>query len=97
MEQSKGFPSPELRDLLRQTFGVKKPKLPKNPAPLPIHEEPQKDRRSIGNPMLSAEAQKIYNPPPPAAPVKPPNQTQNQRGTAAGMSMQGPWGTPQEK
>jgi hypothetical protein len=91
-----GMPSPELRKMLRETFGVKKPEKPKEPAALPIHDEPKKTSRGIGNVMLSAEAQRIYAPNMPSVPMKPPNATQNAQGTAPGMSMQGPWGQPEE-
>lgn len=96
MEQSNnGMPSPELRALLRQTFGVKKQKdKPKTPVPLPIHDEPSKEKaRGVGNVMLSAAAQQIYSPPP-AAPMKPPTTPQVNRGTVGGMDNTGPWGGP---
>jgi len=99
MEQSNGMPSAELRDLLRKTFGVKKPKKLDSPIPLPVHDEVKKDQgRSVGNPSLSAEAQKIYSggglmPP---VPMKPPTNPQVNRGTVGGMDTTGAWGQAQE-
>jgi hypothetical protein len=98
LDQPQGIPSPELRKLLRDTFGVKKPKTLKDPAGLPIHDDAPKDKpRSVGNVMLSAEAQRAYNPgmpPTGAQPIKQPNAQQAKQGTAPAMDSSGPWGKP---
>jgi hypothetical protein len=98
------MPSPELRDLLRKTFGVKKPKEVAKPIALPIHQDAPEYKRSVGDVNLSAEAQKIYSggpllpSTPMTQPIKPPTTQQTNRGTVGGMSMQGPWGqTPEGK
>ena len=93
-------PSPELRDLLRKTFGVKKPKELVKPAPLPIHDLPKEKTRGIGDVMLSAEAQRIYNanmPPTPAQPIRQPSAKQQGTGTGSAMSLNEPWGGPPGK
>lgn len=97
------IPSPEFRDVLRTAFGVKKPKIPEQPATLPIHDVVEKPEptRGINDPLLAYEAQRIYSPDMPPSPlpgpVKPPTTPQVNRGTVGGMDNTGPWGGPQEK
>ena len=94
-QERMGMPSPELRQKLRDVFGVKKPKVVKNPVMLPIHDEAPKDKpRTVGNVMLSAAAQQIYSPMQQAIPIKPSTQAQAGQGTAPAMDTQGPWGKP---
>ena len=95
------MPSAEFREQLRKTFGIKKPVKLKNPIPLPLHDKPAEPKKTVGNPLLSYEAQKIYNPQLPPSPmpgpVKPPTQTQANRGTVGAMDTTGPWGQPETK
>ena len=91
-------PSPELRETLKKTFGIKKPDKPKIPALLPVHDVPSKEKpKSVGNVMLSAAAQQIYNPQQAATPIKPSTQAQAGQGTAPAMNTQGPWGQPEKE
>ena len=95
-----GMPSAEFREVLRKTFGVKKPDRPKTPVALPLHDKPQKkeDRpRSVGNVALSAEAQRIYQPNLPAPQIKQPSAQQAGEGTAKAMTLNEAWGTPPQK
>ncbi len=81
--------TPQFRDLLRHTFGIKKG-TPINPAPLPIHAEiPQPKGVDIG---VAAYAQHIYNPNLPSPPPKVPPKQIAEQGTAPGMDLTGPWG-----
>ena len=91
-------PSAELRETLRKTFGIKKPDRPKEPALLPVHDVPGKIKpKSVGNVMLSAAAQQIYNPAQPSTPIKPSTTAQAGQGTAPAMNTQGPWGQPEKE
>ena len=87
-------PSPELRQLLRETFGIDKPKKrPENPAPLPIHDEPQnKPKRELPDMSIGMAAQRIFNPSaPPAPPIKGPTNKMLDQGTAANLDLKSKW------
>jgi hypothetical protein len=90
------LPSPEFRDALRKVFFKGTPK-PKEKSLLPIHEKAKEPEKTVGDPLLSYQAQSIYNPNLPPAPVKPPTTPQVNRGTVGGLGMGGPWGTPEEE
>lgn len=81
--------------LIREVFSKKKaapiPKLQEN-APAPK----KKDMvRTVGNPNLAAEAQRIYNPNLPPTKPKAPTNALLEQGTAAVSDVGGAWGTPE--
>ena len=85
--------TPEFKDLLRHTFGIKKGAVIK-PAPLPIHSElPKPKGVSIS---VAAQAQRIYNPNLPPAPPKIPPKAIAEQGSAQAMDLTGPWGGKEE-
>jgi hypothetical protein len=63
----------------------------KPPKPIPV-EKP----RTLGDITTAMMAQKIYNPGAPPAPKSPSKAMQN-TGTTDAMSLDGPWGRPQDK
>jgi hypothetical protein len=86
--------TPQFRDLLRHTFGIKKG-TPVNPAPLPIHATMPKPKGvSIA---VSAQSQRIYNPNLPPAPPKIPPKAIAEQGIAGAMDQSGRWATGEEK
>jgi hypothetical protein len=85
--------TPEFKDLLRHTFGIKKG-TPMKPAPLPIHSEtPRPKGVAIG---VAAQAQRIYNPNLPPTPPKVPPKSIAEQGSAPAMDMTQPWAGPKE-
>ena len=86
-------PSPELRELLRKTFGIDRPKNPEKPAPLPIHDHPKpKPRREIPNIALGMAAQRVFNPSaPPAPPLKSPTNKMVDQGTVDSLELKSKW------
>ena len=91
------LPSPEFREALQKVFFKGAPPKPKEKSPLPIHSKPKEPEKTVGDPLLSYQAQSIYNPNLPPAPVKPPTAPQTNRGTVGGLDNTGPWGTAQEE
>jgi hypothetical protein len=63
----------------------------KAPAPIPV-ERP----KTLGNITLGMLAQKIYFPNMPPVP-KSPSKDMMDKGVASGMSLDGPWGKPEDK
>lgn len=81
--------TPEFRELLRHTFGIKKG-LPIAPAALPIHATIPKPK-TVGV-DVSAAAQRIYNPDLPPVPPKLPPKAVADKGSAVAMDLTQPWG-----
>lgn len=90
----------EIKDMLLKAY-LKKGVTPKAkasatppakpPAPIPV-ERP----RTLGDITLGMAAQRIYNSSLPPAPKSPPKSMQD-KGVASGMSLDGPWGKPEDK
>lgn len=75
-------PGPEFVGLLQDLFGAKKIK---TAGKFPIMSPHPK--RTIGEPALVAEAQRIYNPDAPSVPAKGPSAKMQEAGTAPAMDM----------
>jgi len=80
---------PQFSDILKNTFGSA-PAPPIVPEPVPVVPPPVPPKpagKSVNDPMVAAEAQRIYKPDmPPAAP--------NAGGVAPSMDLEGAWGKP---
>lgn len=80
----------------------KKPEAPKAPTDSTTKEvmsKPEVKRaklfnRTLGDVMVSAEAQRIFNPALPPTKPKPPTAAMMDAGTASAMDTTGNWGTP---
>jgi hypothetical protein len=82
-------------EILQRTFGAAPAPPPPAPAPVSPPPPPPKPRgKSIGDPRIAAEAQRIFNPALPPAPPKAPAAMADQ-GVAPAMGTSGPWGKPE--
>lgn len=81
--------------LIREVFSKKKPTpIPKLQESVPAPKK--KDVvRTVGNPNLAAEAQRIYNPNLPPTKPKAPTKALLEQGTTAVADVTGSWGTPE--
>jgi len=91
----------EIKDMLLKAYLKKgpKPQTPREPAKTaaaPPKPAPVEKPRTLGNITTAMLAQRIYNPQLPPAPKSPSKAMVNQ-GTADAMSLNGPWGKPEDK
>lgn len=85
--------------ILQRTFGSGPP--PPEPTPVPVVPEPEpepepppkKETKTVRDPRIAAEAQRIYKPDLPPAPPK----TKVDQGVASRLDLQGTWGAPEEQ
>jgi hypothetical protein len=79
-------------EILKNTFGTA-PVAPEPVAPPPPPEPPKPRGKTVGDPFIAAEAQRIFNPGMPPTPPKPPAAG----GVAQSLDVSGTWGAPEAK
>ena len=84
--------------LIEKFIEFEKPKKDETSAEVMGKAEAKKEKfyiRTLGNPFVAAEAQRIYNPSLPPTKPKGPTEAQMSAGTTSAMDTQGNWGKPE--
>jgi hypothetical protein len=86
----------DLQTIMMHTFGKKKEETqkPETLKPPEIPKPPKPIGKTVGDPRIAAEAQRIYNPSKPPVPSKPPSSDMLGQGSAPAMDISGSWGKP---
>lgn len=84
--------------LIEKFIEFEKPKKDETSAEVMSKSETKKEKhyiRTLGNPIVAAEAQRIYNPNLPPTKPKGPTEAQMSAGTSSAMDTTGNWGQPE--